>query len=214
MNLNPNSSVAVLGGAGKAGRYLVQELLSAGYHPRLLLRHPEKFNLSHAQLEILQGDARDPDALQTLLNGCIALISTLGHPKGETTPIIGSVTQRLITALNNASINRYIVVSSLLYTGTEQLDGYTQQAAAYMDQHFPANMADRRAEFQSLVASELDWTYVRVPYIVQEPSRGNIAIDLNHLPGQQISATDLGRFLASQLTDPQYIRKAIFVANS
>ena len=34
--------IAVLGGGGRTGKYLVTQLLSQGYHLKLLLRNPEK----------------------------------------------------------------------------------------------------------------------------------------------------------------------------
>ena len=35
--------IAVIGGNGKSGTYLVKELLSQGFHLNLLIRHPENF---------------------------------------------------------------------------------------------------------------------------------------------------------------------------
>lgn len=203
----------MLGGAGKAGLPFVQEALASGYQVKVLLRHPDQFDFSHEQLEIVKGDARDPDLLKTLLRGCDALVSTLGHPKGESTPITASVTRLLLSALSDLNLKRYIVVTSLLDTGTEKLDAHTRQATQYMQTHFPAFMKDRQLEFKLLTESLLDWTYVRVPFIVPEPATGRVLTNLNHLPGQTIHAGDLARFLTDQLSDDQFIRKAPYVSS-
>ena len=213
MTTNNDSIIAILGGAGKSGRPLVEETLAAGYSVRLLLRRPQEFNLSSERLEVVQGDVRDLGCVRQLLQGSSALLSTLGHTKGEATPIMGVATQNFVTIMEELGVSRCVVVTSLFVTGYEQLDAKTQEAADYMQQHYSSFMDDRRLEFKLLSESNLDWTYVRVPFIVQNPATGGVDIDLNHLPGQQISAIDLAHFLISQLDDQRYIQQAPFVAS-
>lgn len=210
MTTHSNSTIAILGGAGKAGRPLVQEALARGYHVRLLLRHPEQFTIQHERLTVISGDARHVDRLSELLHGCEALISTLGSPG---VPILSQVTQHLLTLLPAIGISRYITVTSLYDTGQKQAHPPTQQAADYMREHFPAFMADRQAEYDLLQTSALDWTYIRLPYLVEEPATGRVKTSLGHLPGQQITVADLARFLMDQLQDRQYGQKAPFLAN-
>ncbi|QJW89628.1 NAD(P)H-binding protein [Spirosoma taeanense] len=208
-----NSTIAILGGAGKTGRPLVQEALNAGYRIRLLLRQPETFEQTHERLEIIQGDARNPESIQQVLHECTALFSTLGNPKEENVPILSTVTRHILTAMQERGIRRYVTVTSLYDTSTEQQDRKTRQAAEYMQQHFPLYMADRQLEFQLLSASNLDWTYVRLPYVVEGAATGRVKVDLDYLPGEQITSADLAHFLVSQLDSRQYVRQAPFVAN-
>ncbi len=213
MTTNYSSTIAILGGAGKAGRPLVQEVLNAGLRIRLLLRHPEQFDLTDERMDIIQGDARDLASIQRLLDGCDALLSTLGHPKGEAIPIMTAVTEHIICSMKEFGIGRYVVVTSLYDTQQEQQDLKTKQAAEFMQQHYPLFMDDRRTELKLLTESELNWTYVRTPYIVQGVGEGKTKVHLNHLPGEQIKASDLAHFLLTQLNSNQYSRQAPFVAN-
>ena len=213
MTTNNQSIIAILGGAGKAGRPLVQQALAAGYAVRLLLRQPQAFDLAHERLEVVHGDVRDRDSVHKLLQGTSALLSTLGHTKGEPKPMMATATQHFVTSMEELGIRRCVVVTSLFVTGRETLDQKTQEAADYMQQHYPLFMDNRRLEFEVLLESTLDWTYVRVPLITQNPARGGVEVSLNHLPGQQITAVDLADFLLSQLIDQHYIRQAPFVAS-
>ncbi len=213
MITNNDLLIAILGGSGKSGRPLVEMTLAAGYRIRLLLRHPQKFDLLSDRLEIIQGDARDPAAIRKLLQGSDALLSTLGHTKGESIPMMSTATKNYVAIMEELGISRCVVVTSLFATGNEQLDLKTQEAADYMQQHYPLFMDDRRLEFKLLSESRLDWTYVRVPYIVQNSATGDVSINLNYLPGQQITANDLAHFLINQLNDRCYIRQAPFIAS-
>lgn len=206
-------TISVLGGAGKAGRPLVEEALTAGYRVRLLLRHPDRFNLTHDRLTVLSGDARNVNCLRELLGGSAALLSTLGNPNDEGVPIISTVTEHILTVMREQGLRRYVTVTSLYETDQVHTHEPTRQAAEYMNERFPQFMADRRREYERLVSSELDWTYVRLPYLVQEPPTGRVATNLQHLPGPRITAVDLARFLIGQLSDRRSIRQAPFVAN-
>ncbi|MFD2934548.1 NAD(P)-dependent oxidoreductase [Spirosoma flavum] len=213
MTINLNSTIAILGGAGKAGRPLVQQALKAGYRVRLLLRYPEQFDLTDDRMEIIQGDARNPTSIRQLLQGCEALISTLGNPRGEGIAMLSSVTRLILLTMQEFGISRYVVVSSYYGIGQEQQDAKTKQAAEFMQQHFPLFMDDRKVECQLLTESDLDWTYVRLPYLVQEPATRNIKVESAYLPGQQITVEDLAGFLLNQLDNRHYIRQALFIAN-
>ncbi|MBO0939100.1 NAD(P)H-binding protein [Fibrella sp. HMF5335] len=214
MSISIKPTVAVLGGAGKAGRPLIEEALRQGYTVRALLRHPSQFELSHNRLTIITGDARDPLAIRHVVKGSAALVSTLGNPRGENTPILSQVTEQLLPALKAEGISRYITLTSLYATEGEQADEKTRLSAAFMQQHFPAFMADRVREYQLLQNSDLDWTYVRIPYLVQSPVVGTVQTQLGYMPGSQLAVADLATFLLKQLDSEAFIRKSPFVANT
>lgn len=213
MSSSNQSTIALLGGAGKAGRPLVQAALQAGHHVRVLLRHPAQFLVHHARLTVIEGDARDPAALRQLLAGSTALLSTLGNPRGENTPILSTVTAQLVALLPELNISRYVTVTSLYDTGQPQPDAATQHAADYMQQHFPAFMADRHRELALLAGSSLDWTCVRLPFLVEGPATGAVQTSLTHRPGPQITVADLARFLLGQLASTAFVRQCPFIAN-
>ncbi len=126
---------------------------------------------------------------------------------------MGAATQNFVAIMEELGVSRCVVVTSLFVTGREQLDARTQEAADYMQQHYSLFMNDRRLEFKLLSESVLDWTYVRVPFITQDPATGDVDINLDYLPGQHITAVDLANFLIGQLNDRRYIQQAPFVAS-
>jgi nucleoside-diphosphate-sugar epimerase len=75
--------IAVIGGTGKAGRYLVEELLRRGYSLRLLLRDPSSYLNPDPLVEIIPGDARRYETVKALAEGCEAIVSALGQPAGQ-----------------------------------------------------------------------------------------------------------------------------------
>jgi len=206
-------TIAVIGGTGKAGQYLVRELIKNGYKIKLLLRNPEKFPTESPLVEKVHGDVRNFESVHSLINGCDAVISTLGQSKGEL-PVFSVAAQNITRAMNSLNIQRYLVVTGLtLDTPHDKKSFGTKLQSRIMRICFPAIIANKQKEYEIISESALDWTMIRLPFIELTESTGEIKISLTDCPGKKISSTDLANFLINQLTDDKFIRKAPFVAN-
>lgn len=206
--------IAIIGGTGKAGRYLVKELLKKGYPLRLLLRNLQKFPDPPPSVELIHGDAREYEALQCLLEGCQVVISTLGQPVGEPT-IFSQATKNVLRAMEEWNIRRYVLTTGLnVDTPTDQKNPKVQAATDWMKTHYPKTTIDKQVEYSILTESTMDWTLVRLPLIELTDEPTEIKVSLEDCPGEHISATSLARFLVEQLIDNTYLRHAPFVASA
>jgi len=206
--------LAILGGTGKSGKYLVKELLNRGFQLRLLLRNPESFQLKSSFIEIVKGDARDYESVLSLVNGCDAVISTLGQPRGETS-IFSQATRNVIRAMSQYKINRYVVITGLNEnTPSDKKGPKTKMATEWMKSNYPNTTLDKQVEFDILSNSDVNWTLVRLPLIELTDERRKVIVSLEDCPGDKISATDLAYFLIDQLSSDTYIRKSPFIANA
>lgn len=205
--------IAVIGGTGKSGKYLVQQLLENNYHLKLLLRNPENFTLQNPLIEIVKGDARDYNSVQNLLKDCKVVISTLGQPAGEES-IFSDATGNMIKAMNYYGIKRYIVTTGLnVNTPFDHKNEKVKMATEWMYQNYPKTTADKQKEYELLVVSNLNWTLVRLPLINLTDESFRTETSLEDCKGENISATDLGKFLVSQIDDEALIKQSPFLYN-
>jgi putative NADH-flavin reductase len=205
--------VAVIGGTGKAGKYLVKHLLERGFFIKLLLRSPEAFNIVSPLIEIVKGDARDAASVRNLVEGVQIVISTLGQPKGEPS-IFSPATKNVIRAMAACNVSRYIVTTGLnVDVPGDNKNERVKMATEWMRSHYPETTADRQLEYAELAGSGIDWTLVRVPLIELTDLTVNIRVCLDDCPGDGISATSLAEFLVTLVTDGTYGRKALFISN-
>jgi putative NADH-flavin reductase len=211
--MSKNQTIAVIGGTGKAGRYIVQQLLAQGFQIKLLLRHPENFQTADVRAEIIPGDARDIQAVESLLTGCTAVINAIGQTKGEPS-VFSEVSRNIVQTMNGINLKRYIVLTGLnVDTPEDQKSAYTAGGTAWMKEHYPLTTADKQVEWAELNASAVNWTLVRLPLIECTEERRPLTIKLTDCPGEKISATSLAVFVVQQLKDESYWKKSPFIAD-
>jgi putative NADH-flavin reductase len=207
--------VAVIGGTGKAGKYLVQQLINQDFHLKMLVRNPDHFQAYSSNIEVVHGEVTDLNAIRSLLKDCDAVISTLGMGIPNSAPdIFSQSTKNVLQVMEEYSLTRYIVITGLnVDTSSDNKSAKTKAATDWMKTNYPKSTLDKQFEYSLLSESDREWTLVRVPMIIQTDESGKITQSLEDCPGEKISATDLALFLIQQLTDKKYIQKAPFIAN-
>lgn len=205
--------IAVIGGTGKSGEYLVRHLLEKEYSLKLLVRCPENQSFESQLIEVVKGDARDETAIYKLIEGTDLVISTLGQPKGEES-IFSDAAKNIIRVMNHLGISRYIVTTGLsVNTPSDQKNEKVKMATDWMYQNYPETTADKQKEYELLLESNLDWTLVRLPLINLTDENFATEANLTDCKGESISAADLAGFLVSQIENSDYIRKSPFLCN-
>lgn len=210
MNTN---AIAVIGGTGKSGKFLVQSLLNKQYPIRMLLRNPENFTLKNPLINIVKGDVRNSEAVHHLIKDCDVVISTLGQSVGEKS-IFSDATGNIIKAMNSYGIKRYIVTTGLnVNTPFDQKNEKVKMATDWMYQNYPETTTDKQKEYELLNESNLNWTLVRLPLINLTDESFATETSLQDCKGETISATDLAKFLISQMDDQTFCKQSPFLYN-
>lgn len=206
--------IAVIGGTGKSGRYLVQELIGKGFGLKVLVRNPENFKVESDLVEVVYGDVRNYEIVKSLIKKCDLVLSALGgSPLSEPT-VFSQATKNILAVMTEFDIKRYIVVAGLnVATPFDKKSPKTKFATDWMYKNYPKSTKDRQDEYDLLVESELDWTLVRLPMIELTDERKETKTSLEDCSGDNISATDLAHFLIEQINDVTFIKEAPFIAN-
>jgi len=110
--MDQKHKVALLGATGKAGKYILQELLNKGYAVKALIRKPGEYTITHPLLEIVPGDIKNLETAHTLIKNCTVVIAAIGPRKDE--PLISSLsTINILEAMEEFHIKRYISLAGL-----------------------------------------------------------------------------------------------------
>jgi len=198
--------LTVFGATGATGRHVVSQALAAGHHVTVLVRDPAKLGGDAARITVVTGDARDPDAVTTAVEGAEAVISTIGgRGLGRSTVVTDCMTT--ITAALPAG-TRVLVVSTV--------------GAGDSRSHFPAAVrmtvgvmlrnaiTDHEGQERAVMGSDLDWTIARCVTLTDGPATGQVhVLTEGRVGGPRIARADVARWLVEQLEDETYSRSAV-----
>lgn len=151
--------VALIGGTGFVGSYLVDELIEQNHEPVLLVRPGSESKVQHSsRCRLVPGDAKDSEAIRRTLDGCDAAIYNIGLLREFKSKDITfdelhyQAAKRTIDSASALSVRRFILMSA---NGVKP-DGTDYQRTKY------------QAE-QHLQATDLDFTIFRPSVIFGEP---------------------------------------------
>src|SRR5215213_9335189 len=109
--------VSLFGATGQTGRRVLARLLAGGHDVRVLVRNAERLDMdARAQLApgaIVEGDARDADAVSDALRGAEVVISTLGmsnHREAGTD--LSDAVRTIVGTMPAAGADRIVAVAS------------------------------------------------------------------------------------------------------
>lgn len=207
--------IAVIGGTGKSGSYLVKDLLQRNYQIKLLVRNPLAIKVPDERIEIVHGNVEDGQSIRELLKGAKVVMSTLGlgNPPSEPTIFCRS-TLNVLRAMKEHGLKRYILITGLnVDTPFDRKGEEATQATEWMRSNYPVSTENQQEEYRILSRSEADWTMVRLPIIRLNDQHSPVLTSLEDCPGDHINACDLSEFLIKQLSAEEFIKKAPFIAS-
>ncbi|MGN4422812.1 SDR family oxidoreductase [Bacillus cereus group sp. MYBK30-1] len=207
------NKIAILGANGKVGKFLINQALEKGYQVRILTRNSKNMRITNENIETISGDARDFSAIQELLQGCKAVINAVGQPKNESY-IFSTVTKHILKVMKEYEMKRYILISggSLNVKGDQK--GIVNKIGANLFQlFFPKMMQDKYKELQLIQSSDVDWTIVRLPFVIEGNGIGNIKESLVDMPGIKIKNGDIAPFVIKQINSETYVGKCPLISN-
>lgn len=207
--------VIVFGATGSVGRLAVERMLEEGHMVTAFARHPEKIAIDHPQLALFAGDAFDPASVSDAVSGHDAAVITIGAGASRSSRIRSQGTLNVIQAMQAHGVRRLICQSTLgAHESWGNLDFFWKRImfGALLRPVF----RDHELQEQLVRASGLDWTIVRPSAFTDQPATGgfkeNFGPDLRKLR-LKIARGDVAAFLARQLSEATYLRRAVGISN-
>ena len=214
---------AILGASGHTGTMAVSYCLGRGYNVRGLVRNPARMPKmpegGAGVFEAVRGDVTERDAVRDVIRGADAVISALGPTELKTGfKVHSSAALHLSALMPEEGISRYVAVSGAslsVPTDKFSIRGKFFSTAAVLftkaNRSLKKLLDDKRAEYEILSGSGLDWTVVRPPWIVPEPYRRDANITPFRLYGSRVRVAELGKALVDLAVDGRFSKQAVFI---
>lgn len=202
--------ITVLGASGRTGRLLVDELTRRGHDVTAVVRDA---NRAPQGARVITGDVRDPTVLERAVAGADAVVSALG-PTGKDNDLHVAMASALVPALRAAGVRRYVGVGGAgLDVPGDRKRARDKLISRGVQLLAPSVVADKAAELAVWRDTDLDWTIVRPPRLVDGSATGRMEHDPHvSTTSIRLRRADLAVFLADVTEQGLYLRQAPFVA--
>ena len=211
--------VLIFGATGFSGQGILAEALKQGHEVTILVRDVSKIPSKHKNLTIVEGNVLDPQMVASILHHQEAVIQCLGvggKGDGKSTTFISDATKVIVDEMQKQNIKRLIAMSNVGAGNSITFHPwfFTKIILPYFMKWLKVIIEDKNRMEPIIMNSNLDWTIVRCPNIVDKPAKGNCNASLDG-KGLKLSVTlpDLSKFMVEQLKQTAFIKQAPSVSN-
>lgn len=205
--------LTLIGATGGVGTQLLQAAREAGHEVTALVRDPERMP-ADGDVTLVTGDIRDGDAVLRAVQGAEAVLWAVGATRNsaDQPPIFEAGARNLVDAMHRSGVRRLVALSGAGITLTGERKPLGGRVMGLIVRVVARNVYEaKRREYEVFAGSDLDWTLVRPPRVVEGPPTGRVVIG-DRLAGTQVTQGDLAAAMLQQLDDSAHLRAAPFVS--
>lgn len=206
--------IIVFGASGGTGIKIVEQALSAGHIVTAFVRTPSKLGIQNQNLTVAQGDVMDAAAVSSAIAGQDAVISALGPVRPPLPGMMETAAKNIVAAMQAHRIRRLISTTGAGVRDPQDQPKFIDKFMGVLLRLLAKDvLLDSAANVNFIQASDLDWTIVRYPRLLDGALTGKYRVGyVGKDSGSQISRADGADFVLKELTANQWIRKAPIVS--
>jgi putative NADH-flavin reductase len=211
--------VIIFGATGFSGQAILANSIKQGHEVTILVRDASKIPIKHQNLTSVEGNVLNPQTVASVLHHQEAVIQCLGvggKGDGKPTTFISDATKIIVDEMQNKKIKRLIAMSNVGAGNSIAFQPwfFTKIILPYFMKWLKVIIEDKNRMEPIIMNSNLDWTIVRCPNIVDKPAKGrcNATLDGKGLK-LSITLSDLSKFMVDQLKQTAFIKQAPSVSN-
>ncbi len=213
--------VIVFGASRGTGHSVVKLALDQGHYVTALARHTGTLQTMKSQLHddgrltLIEGDILSPECYERQLQGKDAVISVVGVNRDKPTTLYSQGIFHVVNAMSKWRVPRLICVSALGVEVTPGMSLPLKLATRFVLQPLLRNTFSDMLRMEALVKkSELKWTIVRPPRLIDRNLSGRYRVALNdHVRHPlTIGRDDLAHFILKAIDHPDTFCSTIEVA--
>lgn len=202
--------IIVFGASGRLGQHVVKQALEKGYEVTAFVRTPSKLEVNHENLQIVQGDAFNKEAVSKAIKGHDAVVSCLASSNGmKASTELEEMTKNIVDGMKEQNVNRIIYTASAGIYG--EIPGISGKMVMKMLKHA---LKDHRNAVDYITANNLNYTIVRPMGLSNDELTGVYRETREGVPekGRTIPRADVAHFIVKALSDKQYENSSVAIA--
>ncbi len=207
--------IVIFGATGMVGKHLVQQALFNGYEVNAFGRNVfTEFEPDTKNLQLIKGALFDAGEVLDAVKGCDAVLSALGggFDGNDKTRTLGI--KNIIAQMTKAAVKRIVAVGGMGVLNADE-ETLLIDSENYPKEYIPVGKEHQQA-YEYLKASNLNWTFVCPPDIINANATCVFTTKANYTPEQnnyKINVGDLALFMLKELEANEYVKERVGISN-
>ena len=202
--------IIVFGATGGVGKSVVKQAVDNGFEVTAFVRTPSKLEVTHENLNVVQGDAFNPAEVSAAIAGHEAVVSCLGSSQGmKKSSELEEMVKNIVAGMQDHGVKRIVYTASAgIY---QELPGVSGKLMMGMLKNA---LTDHRAAVDWIEAHGLTYTIVRPMGLTNGAFTGNYREAATGVPekSKSIARADVAHFILKALNNAQYENSSIGIA--
>ena len=201
--------ILVFGASGGTGVKIVEQALNAGHIVTAFLRTPSNMEIKHANLTLFQGDSMDASAVDKAVAGQEAVVSALGPTRPPVPGMMETSAKNIVAAMKKHGVRRIVSTTGAGVRQPEDQPKFIDHFIGFLLNLLAKDVVhDSAANVEAIKASDLDWTIIRFPRLMDGAHTGKYRVGyVGKDSSSQLSRADGADFVLKELIAKQWIKK-------
>lgn len=212
-------NIVIFGATGFSGRAILQKALEANHNVTILVRNRTSIDIQHHNLSIIEGNVLDRSTVHQSLHNQEVIIQCLGiggKGDGKANTFVSDATSIILDEMKKCNVKKIIAMSNVGAGDSKSFLPwfFTKIILPYFMKWLQVIIDDKNRMEHIIMRSDVDWTIVRCPNIIDAPEKGKYTATLDG-KNLRLSITlgDMASFMIQQITDTTYSRKTPSISN-
>jgi putative NADH-flavin reductase len=206
--------IVVFGASRGVGLKVGEQALQAGHTVTAFVRVPSQFTLQHSNLIIFRGDSMDATAVEKAIAGQDAVVSALGPTRPPVPGMMETSAKNIVAAMKKHGVQRLVSMTGAGVRQPEDKPKLADHLIGFLLNLLARSVVlDSAANAEVIRSSDLDWTVVRFPRLLDGDPAGNYRLGyVNKATSTQLSRADAAAAVLKELTEKKWLRKLPLVS--
>jgi uncharacterized protein len=210
----------IFGATGMVGKQLVQQALFKKHLVKAFGRNVHttdyltESGTENENLQLVQGALFDEGEVFNAIHGCDAVLSVIGGSMDGTDKTRTLGMKNIIKQMQKTGVKRIVAIGGMGVLNAADT-GLLVDKEDYPAQYKAVGLEHKKA-YELLNESNLDWTFVCPPNIIDAGPTGSFITKANYPPepnNYKINAGDLAMFMLNELDKNEYLKQRAGISN-
>ena len=209
--------LTIFGATGLVGKQVVRQALANGHTVKAFGRNIEQFiDLSNRSknFEAIKGYVFDEQEVLDAVKSSDAIISTLGGSFDGKDKVRSLGLRNICRQMQKAGVKRIIALGGMGILNADE-NTLIIDTPNYPQMYMPVGREHAKA-YEYLVASNLDWTFIGAPDIIDDDANNKYTTKADYLPEPnyyKISSGNLAAFMLTEISQNLFVKKRVGISN-